>query len=305
MRSAIVALRMSGFKNEKWTEVRVVVPPDGVDAVSGFFFEWESLGVTEEEGTDPSRGAYVLLRAYFAEEALAARRAEFEAALRERLAAAGAGKTRIWVDEVLYGDWAEGWKQYFKPRKVGRRLVVAPTWEEYEPKGDELVVRVDPGMAFGTGQHETTSLCMQALEDLVVPGARVLDVGTGTGILAIAAVLLGAEGGLGVDNDPEAVTAARENVAANGLEDRLRMEDTPVEAVEGRYPLVVANILAEVLIVLAPALVARMEPGGALVLSGILAHLAPSVIEAYRAHGLPEPQVRRDGEWVCLVLRAP
>ena len=285
-------------------EVRVVVPPDASDAISGFFFEKGSLGITEEEGSDPQRGPFVLLRAYF-ESAPFKANTSFKIDLEEALANAGAGKPKIWIDEMPYGDWAEGWKQYFKPRKLGHRVVVAPTWEEYAPKGEELVVRIDPGMAFGTGQHETTALCVRALEDVVTPGAKVLDVGTGSGILALVAVLLGAESAWGVDNDPEAVTAANENVEANTLQGKVRIDATPLDDVDGRYPIVVANILAEALIAMARPLSARVEPGGALILSGILAHLGAKVAEAYRGQGFPEPDVRRDGEWVCLVARAP
>ena len=213
----------------------------------------------------------------------------------------------IWIDEMPYGDWAEGWKQYFKPRKLGARVVVAPTWEEYAPKDGELVVRIDPGMAFGTGQHETTALCVRALEDAVAaaPGADVLDVGTGSGILALVAVLLGAKSAWGVDNDPEAVTAANENVDANALAGKVKIDATPLDDIDGRYPIVVANILAEALIEMARPLSRRVAPGGTIILSGILAHLGPKVAEAYRGQGFPEPEVRRDGEWVCLVARAP
>lgn len=285
-------------------EVRVVVPPPAAEAISSFFFDEGSTGITEEEGTDPERGAYVLLRAYF-EASLKERRAEFEERLRAALLVAEAGKPRIWVDEIPYGDWAEGWKQYFKPRKLGRRLVVAPTWEEYTPSGDELVVRVDPGMAFGTGQHETTALCLQALEDVIErrPGARVLDVGTGSGILAIAAVLLGAASAHGTDNDPEATSAARENVEANALAGRVTIDERDLDALPADHDVVVANILAETLVALAPQLAPRVAAGGDLILSGILHHLAPKVVDAYRPLGFPSFEERRQGEWVVLLGR--
>lgn len=296
---------MPGFKQEIWIEVRVVVPPAALDAISGFFFDKKSLGITEEEGTDPERGKYVLLRAYFEKAAFEADK-KFEKQLRAALKAAEAGKPKIYIEEMPYGDWAEGWKKYFKPRKLGRRIVVAPTWEEYTPQGDEILVRIDPGMAFGTGQHETTTLCVQALEDVVVPGSgqKVLDVGTGSGILAIAANKLGARWALGIDNDPEAVTAAKENVFANGLY-TTHIADTPIAKVEGEHEIVVANILAEALISMAKPLAARVAPGGVLILSGILAHLGNKVADAFREQGLPDPDVRKDGEWVCLLIRKP
>ncbi len=286
------------FKDKSWVEVRVVVPPAAVDVITGFFFDKGSLGTTEETGTDPTRGEYVLVRAYFEK----IDRGPFEKELLSALEAAGAPKTRIWVDDLPYGDWAEGWKKYFTPRKVGARVVIAPTWEKYDAKGDEIVVRVDPGMAFGTGQHETTALCLRALEEVVTPGTRVLDVGTGSGILAIAAVLLGAASAHGTDIDVEATAAARENVDANGLAAKVTIDESPLEKL-GSFPVVVANILAETLIDMAAALAAKVDRGGVLVLSGILHHLGPKVAEAYAAHGFPRMETARDGEWVCLVGR--
>lgn len=291
------------LKESTWVEIRVVVPPEAVDAISGFFFDKGSLGLTESEGKAPDRGDYVLLQAYFDNEPFAKIAATFEEELRRALDMADAGKPRIWVDSLPFGDWAESWKKYFKPRKVGKRLVVAPTWEEYSPTGDELVVRVDPGMAFGTGQHETTSLCMEALEEIVRAGDRVLDVGTGTGILAIAATLLGASGGRGTDIDPEAITAAKENVEANGLSTKIAIDGAELSTITEKFPVVVANILAEALIAMAPELSAKVAPGGALVLSGILAHLAQGVKDAFVAQGFLRIDDRRQGEWVCLIAR--
>lgn len=298
---------MTSLKDSKWVEVRVVVPPDAVDAVSGFFFDQGSLGITETEGKDPERGPYVLLQAYFDDEPFRAIAAEFEKELRDALTDAGAGSPRIWVDELPFGDWAEGWKKYFKPRRIGKRVIVAPTWEEYSPQGDDVVVRVDPGMAFGTGQHETTSLCLEALEELVKekPAARVLDVGTGTGILMIAAVLLGAASAHGTDIDPEAITATRENVENNALSAKVTVDAARPSAVPGTFDIVVANILAEALIALAPEIAPKVAPQGALVLSGILAHLADGVVTAYAKEGLSRCDRRQQGEWVCLVVRRP
>jgi ribosomal protein L11 methyltransferase len=287
-------------------EVRVVVPPAAQDAVSSVFFDHGSLGLTEEEGSDPARGPYVLLRGYFEKKTFAEDRDSFEADLKAMLEKSGSGSPRVWIEELPYGDWAEGWKKYFKPRRVGKSLVVAPTWEEFEPAPGDVVLRVDPGMAFGTGQHETTSLCLAALEEHAArfAGARVLDVGTGSGILAIGAVKLGASSAIGIDVDPEAVTAARENVEANGLDGRIEISATPLEKVPGTFPVVVANILAEALIAMAEPLGARVAPGGMIVLSGILHHLGPEVWRAFLARGFERIDEKRDGEWVCLLAEA-
>ena len=208
--------------------------------------------------------------------------------------------------EVPDEDWGEGWKKDFKALDVGR-VRVRPSWIDAAPPPGSVEVVLDPGMAFGTGTHPTTSLCLAALSDLLSarPGASLLDVGTGSGLLAIAARKLGAGRVAANDVDPIAIDVARENAARNGA--ALELTGAPVEAIAGTFDVVVANILANVLVALAPTLAGRVAPGGVLLLSGILGPQEDEVRRAHVAAGLEpvEGGDRRDGEWSLLALRRP
>jgi len=223
-------------------------------------------------------------------------------------AAADAGVDGV-VAEVAEApdvDWGQAWKKGLAPLSVGR-VFVRPSWiAAAAPPGAAEVV-LDPGMAFGTGTHPTTSLCLRALSDLLAerPGASVLDVGTGSGLLAIAAARLGAGRVAGNDVDPVAVQVARDNAARNGVS--LELTAAPVEALRGPFQVVVANILANTLSELAPAIAAQVAPGGVLLLSGLLAGQEEEVRRAYQAAGLLADRGRDAvaGEWRLVALRAP
>lgn len=207
------------------------------------------------------------------------------------------------VAEVADEDWGEGWKKDFRPLDVGR-VRVRPSWIAEPPPPGAVEVVLDPGMAFGTGGHPTTSLCLAALSDLLAarPGASVLDVGTGSGILAIAARKLGAGRVAANDDDPKAVEVARENAAANGAEVEIAAE--PARRIAGTFDLVVANILANTLVALAAELASKVAPGGVVLLSGILGPQEDEVRRAYVARGLAPLAGgdRRQGEWSLLAL---
>jgi ribosomal protein L11 methyltransferase len=205
--------------------------------------------------------------------------------------------------EVREEDWANAWKEHFFAHRVGERLVIKPSWREFEGGPDDLVVTLDPGMAFGTGLHPTTRLCLLGLERAAPAGQAVLDVGTGSGILSLAAARLGAERVFAVDLDEVAVQTARANVAANGLADRIEVARGSVEAAPaGRsYDLVLANIIARVIIDLAPALAARVRPGGRLVASGVLDLRHDEVAAALGAVGLSVEETLREGDWTALL----
>jgi ribosomal protein L11 methyltransferase len=223
-----------------------------------------------------------------------------EAAEAARAAVGGA------VAEVPDEDWGEGWKKDFRPLDVGR-VRVRPSWIEEPPPAGAVEVVIDPGMAFGTGSHPTTSLCLAALSDLLPTrrGAAVLDVGTGSGLLAIAARKLGAGRVAANDEDPVAVQVARENAERNGA--ALELTVDPLDRIPGTFDVVVANILANVLVALAPDLAAKVAPGGVLLLSGILGPQEDEVRRAHLAQGLVPVAGgdRRDGEWSLLALRRP
>jgi ribosomal protein L11 methyltransferase len=202
-------------------------------------------------------------------------------------------------------DWGSTWKKHFTPFAIVPGLVIAPTWEKYQPAGGELVIEMDPGMAFGTGHHATTSMSLSLVRDMVESGAgsRVLDAGTGTGILGMAAVLFGAKEVLAIDNDPLAVTAARENVERNGLSGVMRVSGTALENVEGDFSLIVANIIHETLMQLAGQLDRLLAIDGALVLSGILqGEQTSSIIRCFEGFGYQVQRIENMGEWTALLL---
>jgi len=213
------------------------------------------------------------------------------------------------IEEVPDRDWGEAWKAGLGPVAAGR-VLVRPSWVSAGAPAGSVEVVLDPGMAFGTGTHPTTALCLALLSDLLAqrPGASVLDVGTGSGILAIAAGKLGAGRVRACDNDPVAVEVARDNAGRNGV--AIDATGQPLAAIDGRYDLVVANILANTLVELAPEVAARLAEGGVAAVSGILGSQEDEVCAAYQAAGLSaEPALcRRDGEWSLLAFarrRAP
>jgi ribosomal protein L11 methyltransferase len=206
------------------------------------------------------------------------------------------------VRTVDDASWSEAWKEHYVPQRIGR-VVVVPSWIEEPARPDEVRIVLDPGMAFGTGLHPTTRGCLELLQELDQVPSRVLDVGTGSGILAIAALALGAESAVGLDTDELAVAASRANADRNGVGDRfVAVHGSLEEAPDATYPLVVANLVAALLVRLASRLVVNLEPGGMLIASGIIEPRAGEVIEALRGAGMTVERRRDDGEWVSLRL---
>ncbi len=280
-----------------WWQMSVDVPEDLADTLAALLAEHTGAAVEVRDATTMSKAApgNAQVVAGMAE----APPADLESMVTEWLDFLGfpgaVVRTRRSEDE----SWREGWRAFFRGSRVADRIWVRPPWEAPDPQAAVTVV-VDPGMAFGTGTHETTRGCLKMLEGLLdpPPATPVLDLGTGSGILAIAAALFGARA-VGVDNDPDATDNARHNAALNGVEDRVEWITGTIDAVQGPFDVVVANILAHVLIELAPALtaVARRD----LVLAGLLEKDADAVVAAYPAFAL----VRRlaEGEWAILHLR--
>ena len=213
----------------------------------------------------------------------------------------------ITVSLVPEEEWAATWKVHFKPLRVGKRLLVCPTWEEPKPTATDIVLRIDPGRAFGTGHHETTRLCLEWLEDFREHGSThasptLLDVGTGSGILAMAGVLLGFESAIGIDNDPEAVDVATENLQTNGLERNVRLVVGGLKDISEPSDVVIANIQADPLVSLADDLIRHVRSGGRLVLSGILVNQKDSVRRVFESKGMTLLELRIDGEWCLLAF---
>jgi ribosomal protein L11 methyltransferase len=212
------------------------------------------------------------------------------------------------VTERTEEDWANAWKAHYSVHRVGRRVLVKAPWHDYDPAPDEIVVELDPGMAFGTGLHPSTQLAMIAIEDELRSGDRVFDVGTGSGVLATAAALLGAGAVDGVDIEPVAVRSARENANRNGVGAVVHIEQGSVgngEPFQGEYDVVVANIIARILIELASSLAKVVRPGGTLILGGIIDVKEAAVREKFTETGLLLVRRETCEDWVSLVLRRP
>ncbi len=207
---------------------------------------------------------------------------------------------------VRMEDWAEDWKQNFSAFHVGKKLVIRPSWEEYIPREGEVVIEIDPGMAFGTGTHETTQLCLEVIAELLDrpdPPLNMLDVGTGSGILALGAAALGCQQIVANDIDPVACAVARENIKKNHYSEQIELSEHSLEDLSGRYDLIVANILAEENIRLRHAFMEHLRPGGWLVLSGILKEKEALVRDGFADLLLDFSPSRYQDEWVCLLLR--
>ncbi|MGI6030113.1 MAG: 50S ribosomal protein L11 methyltransferase [Eubacteriales bacterium] len=233
-------------------------------------------------------------------------------AVRERAPQVDFGSLEVSVRSMAEEDWANNWKQYYKPLLIGEKLLIRPTWEEVENPEGRVVVAMDPGMAFGTGTHATTSQCLAALERVVRPGDRVLDLGCGSGILAITTLLLGAEHAIGVDIDPNAVHIAGQNACINGL-DPSRYEflsgDVAQEGELSRYleqhpaDVVAANIVADVILHLTPVVGRYLKPGGTFIASGVIDMRSAEVEECFARCGFRVEERLCHKDWLCYVLK--
>lgn len=298
----------------EWLEVSVRVNQEAAEAVAEVLSRYAPQGVvfdlevSDPEIADqtvlPSAATPVTVKAYLAiDEHVAQRRRQVEEGL--------AHLSHIWpvIPEPVFRqipdqDWTATWKEHIPVLHLGRRVVIKPSWRSYEPRANDIVLEMDPGMAFGTGLHPTTRLCVVVLEGLVRPGMHILDVGTGTGILAMVAARLGAEEALAIDNDENAVIVARRNVQANGLSERVTLCYGSLADVKETYDVVVVNILAPVIINMARAgLAERLRPDGSLVVSGILEAQVDSVAGALHEQSLQVVEQRQQEEWVALIAR--
>lgn len=285
----------------RYPQLHVDVATEEADEASALLFELGAEGVEERDQATLARGATAgktTLVASFATQQLAeSAAAEIDASWSPR------------ITELIGDAWRDEWKKYFVPFRLTDRVTIRPPWQPYTPAdASERVLELEPGRAFGTGLHPTTALVARALEahaaEVLAPERRatVLDVGTGSGILALVALVLGASRARATDIDPDAVSLAIENAERNGLGERLAADTTPIEAITDVYDLVAANIEASVLVTMAAPLIRAVKPGGVLVLSGILRERADEVKRAFAALTLTESP--EQGEWSALVFRA-
>jgi len=300
------------MSDDQWLELSTLVEPEAVESVSAAFAEY-GQGVAIEQAVESSRDgdivhlpadAPVLVKTY-----LPLADAELEMR-KQRLQTAvwALGKLRqvgeLQVRTLRESDWENAWKEHFFVHRVGERTVIVPSWREYSPGHDDVVLLLDPGMAFGTGLHPTTRLCLRAVEELVTPGMRVLDVGAGSGVLSIAAARLGATRVVAVELDPVAARVCRENVQRNDVADIVEVragtlgDDAPLDA-----DLILANITIATLLELHPRLASHLAPGGVAVLSGVLAERADELLAALHAAGWQHLRTDQEQDWVALHVR--
>ncbi len=313
------AARTSASSNNlaPWWELALVVPEGVAEDVGFALVEGGALGVEEQSARAPAPelGAWAgdvadpQPRTSYAP-GMATLLASFDGALAEDDVLAR-GRTAFADGDLRIRrrddtEWAESWKQYFVPIRFGRRLVVAPSWDvTFKPERDDVVVRLEPGLAFGTGQHATTALCLEFLEEAEERG-RVLDVGCGSGILAIAAVKLGFDDALAIDNDPFAVDVTKENCRDNRMGTRVRASGEDVARVKGRFDWVIANIIAPVLDELRDPIVARVGKQGRLLLSGVLTTQVDEITRRYVGKGeLALRATKTRGDWAALLFSRP
>lgn len=298
-----------------WAQVCYEVPNFLIDDFSEFLLEFSPDGVVTDNRSvdtfslDSIEEPHVANATVFfpADDSLQEKLAQVRAFLE------GRGLAPIPEPEITYireEDWSNSWKSNFKPSRVGERIVVKPTWEEYLEEEGDIVLELDPGMAFGTGTHPSTRLCMEILEKMFFgKGAyhsattpeSVLDVGTGSGILAITAAKLGAAAVTGIDIDPQALLVAEENAALNDVEKHIKLSDTPLGGLSGEFDIVVANILAEDLVRMAPELIRKA--GRHIILSGILTEKEEMVVKGFSTPETALVEIAREGEWSCLAFR--
>lgn len=322
-----------GIQPGEILEISVEVDSEAAEAVSELFNRYNGGGYEEESEAGEAGGGGAVIEATGFDDFNQPIDGQYKVVVKTYLKPGARGETtRRQIEEGLWylgriypipepkftilreEDWAHAWKKFYKPMRIGKRVVLKPSWEEFAPEPGDLVVELDPGMAFGTGLHPTTRLCVAALEETVRPGDQLLDVGTGSGVLAIVAAKLGASAIVATDIDPIAVDVTRENVeinqlslAPNGLID-VRQESIPA-GMAGRFQVVVANILAEVIAGLFDSKyenVPLLEPlarHGTMILSGIIEERAFLVEEAAARHGLTIVKREQEGDWVALFVR--
>lgn len=300
-----------------WIEIKLCVDGEAAEAVADLLQRYGHQGVSiEQDGIMPEAwdegevppAEHLIVRAYLPEDERAeAAKQELETALGHMslMYPMPRPEYRI-VNEI---DWADAWKSHYHPIRIGKHILIRPLWTEIAPQPGDIVIALDPGMAFGTGTHPSTQLCLEAIEDLITPGMKVLDLGCGSGILAIAAAKLGAVSILGLDIDPIAVKVAEENIQQNHTADRVTVQQGSLENLitsAHRFDLIIVNILARIIIEMCShGLGQIVRPGGLAIFSGIIEDQADEVENALHQAGLEPYKRYHQHDWVGIVARRP
>ncbi len=300
-----IVVSVDADKIEQASDIAQMVVPDGIYIEDYRNLEREAMEITHVDLIDENLlkkdRAKGLIHVYISPEE---NPAEAVAFLSERY---NAEKIRHEITTSLCRneDWENNWKAYFKPVPLGEHLLIRPTWEDEYDAGTRTVMHIDPGLAFGTGTHHSTRLCMEALEPHIAPGKTVLDIGCGSGILSIAALLLGAESAVAVDIDSLAVKTARENAQINNIgEDRYTvLEGNLTDKVSGQFDIVVANIVADVIILFCENVAKYMKPGAVFITSGIIDIREGDMLAAFEKYGFRVEKRHKSSNWVCFECR--
>jgi ribosomal protein L11 methyltransferase len=291
---------------ESWTQIRVEIHPNLLDAVSNFLIEQGSPGVSQEKVSGSPGPKRERLVAYFPGRLPIRPIRKKIRAYVSQLCRNQRSSFTLSQKRVVDPGWGEAWKEYFKPLRISPHFVVKPPWEPYRPKQKDVVIEIDPGMAFGTGSHPTTRMCLQILEEVIQNGANVrsvLDVGTGSGILAIAARKMGVKHIVAIDIDPVAIKGARENAALNKVNTGIHFRIGSPEGVRRTFDLVLANLLPQELLGLVPDLARRVAPGGAVIVSGFLRKQKGEIVKAMEKERLEIQDSRAFKGWHSFVFR--
>ncbi|MEA0554978.1 50S ribosomal protein L11 methyltransferase [Lysinibacillus irui] len=311
----------------KWSELSIHTKNEAVEAISNILHEAGASGVVIEDSAEfakPREDQYgeiyalneedfpkdgVIVKAYLSESSFLNETVEEIKAAITNLTNFNIdiGENVVSIVEVNEEDWATAWKQYYHPVKISERFTIVPTWEDYTPVStDELIIELDPGMAFGTGTHPTTVMCLQGLEKVIKEGDTVVDIGTGSGVLSIGAALLGAKSVHALDLDEVAVRSAQENVALNKVEDKVAVfHGNLLDTVKEPADVVVANILAEIIMSFTDDAYTIVKPGGLYVTSGIIGAKRDDVKAALEASGFVIEEVLLMEDWVAIIARRP
>ncbi len=308
----------------KWSEFSIHTTEEAVEPVCNILHEAGASGVVIEDSIDlakewgdrfgeiyqlspddyPEEG--VIVKAYFPVNSFLAETIdEIKESINGLLAYdIDLGSNKVQIAEVHEEEWATAWKKYYKPVKVSSSITITPTWEEYEASEDETIIELDPGMAFGTGTHPTTVLCIQALDKVIQGGEKVVDVGTGSGVLSIAAAKLGAQRTLALDLDYVAVESAEQNVALNQVDNTVTVkQNNLLEGIEGPFDIVVANILAEVIVRFVQDAAAVLKPNGIYITSGIIKRKKQEVKDALTSGGFVIEEIVEMDDWVAIIAK--
>ena len=307
----------------KWTEIKVSTNAENEDIVSSILYEVGAMGLTIEDPNDiveltkrvddwdfiddslfQSESEGIIIKAYYSE-------------LEDLISIVEKVKNRLEIEPILAGekllgkviistvdekDWAESWKQYYKPKRIGEKIVIKPTWEDFEEKPGDIIIELDPGMAFGTGTHETTIMCAEALESHVKTNSTVFDIGCGSGVLSIVAAKLGAKEVIGVDLDQVCVKVSNENIEMNKVEDIIEIrKGNLLDVVKGKANIIVANIIAEIIASITGDIGSFLEEDGLFISSGIIIEKIPLVENALVENGFKILEVRKMNSWACII----